>query len=200
MSQGSGKARSGGPLPSLETLRRAYRGNATRGPEHVAGRSVAKTALLGTKLFRPDVSIAKASRWIETFTLVLGEGVMSQDELYHALRRWSRATISRDVRELIARGFLFRPEFERRDHREKWIAMDRSASYRFYVATKKAPTSLDPVGEVRERRPCHRAPADQRGRGVKPQVAVLYGPGPIVRQRRGARPRWHRNPPTWLAA
>jgi hypothetical protein len=62
------------------------------GPEHVAGRSVAKTALLGTKLFGPDVSIAKASRWIETFTLVLREGAMSQDELYHALRRWSRAT------------------------------------------------------------------------------------------------------------
>ena len=114
MSQRSGKARSGGPLPSLETVRRADRGNATRGPEHVAGRSVAKTALLGNKLFGPDVPIAKASRWIETFTLVLREGAMSQHELYHALRRWSRATISRDVRELIARGFLFRPEFERR--------------------------------------------------------------------------------------
>ena len=140
MSQRSGKARSGGLLPSLETLKTAYRGNATRGPEHVAGR---------------------ASRWIETFTLVLGEGVMSQDELYHALRRWSRATISRDVRELIALGFLFRPEFERRDHREKWIAMDRSASYRSYVATKEAHTSLDPVGEVRERRPCHRASSER---------------------------------------
>jgi hypothetical protein len=74
-----------------------YRGNATRGPEHVAGRLVAKTALLGTKLFGPDVSVAKASRWIETLTLVLREGAMSQDELYHALRQWSRATISRDV-------------------------------------------------------------------------------------------------------
>ena len=50
--------------------------------EHVAGRSVAKTALLGAKLFGPDVSVAKASRCIETFALVLPEGAMSQDELY----------------------------------------------------------------------------------------------------------------------
>jgi hypothetical protein len=109
----------------------------------------------------------------------------------------SRATISRDLRELIARGFLFRPEFERQDQREKWMAMDHSAAHRFYVATKKTHTSPDPVGEVRERRRCGRAP---RRRGVKPQVAFLYGPGPIVRQRRGARPRWLRTRPTWLAA
>jgi hypothetical protein len=139
MSRRSGKARSGGPLPSLATLRRAYRGDATRGPELVAGRSVAKTALLGTRLFGPDVSIAKASRWIEIFTVVLREGVMSRNALDHALQRWSRATISRDVHELVARGFLFRPEFERAPHRVKWIAMDRPAAHRFYVATKKTP-------------------------------------------------------------
>jgi hypothetical protein len=84
MSQRSGKARSGGPLPSLETVKRAYRGNATCGPEHVAGRSVAKTALLGTTLFGPDVSIAKASRWIETFALVLPK---RRDEPGRALPR-----------------------------------------------------------------------------------------------------------------
>ena len=62
MSQRSGKVRSGGPLPSLEMVKRFYRGNATRGPGHVAGRSVAKTALLGTKPSWPDVSIAKGEQ------------------------------------------------------------------------------------------------------------------------------------------
>jgi hypothetical protein len=121
MSRGTRKARSGGPLPSLETLTHAYRGDAGLDRELVdTERSVAEAALLGERRFGRDVAVARANRWIEIITIVLREGVMSQDEL----QRGSRATISRDVRELVGLRLVFRPEFERASRRVKWIAMD----------------------------------------------------------------------------
>jgi hypothetical protein len=135
MSRRSRKARSGGPLPSLATLTRVHRGDAKRVPELVdTERSFAESALLGAKLFGPDVTITAASPWIEILSVVLRGGVISQDTIYHALQKWSRATISRDLDALYRRGFVFEPEFEGASHRVRWIAMDLSGRHRFYVA------------------------------------------------------------------
>jgi hypothetical protein len=205
MTRRSRKARSGGPLPSQATLTWVHRGDTKRVRELVdTERSVAETALLSERLFGPDVPIATASRWIEILTVVLREGVISQDAIFHALQKGSRATISRDLDSLYRRGFVFEPEFEGASHRVKWIAMDLSGRHRFYVANEKTHASADPRGELREMRRRRRARADRQRRACraasKPQIVTLYGPGPITRQRRGARPRWLRRRPTWLAA
>ena len=124
------------------------------------------------------------------------------DAIHDALQNWSRATISRDLDGLYQRGLIFEPEFEGASRRFKWIAMDLSGRHRFYVADEKAKASADPVGELRELRRRRRAQADRRQRGcraAKPQVATLYGPGPIIRHRCAARPRWLAARPTWLA-
>jgi hypothetical protein len=182
-----------------------HRGDAKRLPELVdTERAGAEMALRSERLFRPNVpNPTTASRWIEILTLVLREGVISQDAIHDALQNWSRATISRDLDGLYQRGLIFEPEFEGASHRVKWIAMDLSGRRRFYVADEKAKASADPVGELRELRR-RRARADRRRRGCraasKPQVVTLYGPGPIIRHRCGARPRWLKARPTWLAA
>jgi hypothetical protein len=70
MTRRSRKARSGGPLPPLATLTKVHRGEARRVPELVdTERAVAESALLGAKLFGPDVTIAAASRRIEIFSV-----------------------------------------------------------------------------------------------------------------------------------
>jgi hypothetical protein len=165
MSRGTRKARSGGPLPSQETLIHAYKGDARLDRELVdTERSVAETALLGERLFGRDVAITRANRWIEIITIVLREGVMSQDALYHELQRGSRATISRDVRELVGLRLVFRPEFEGASRRVKWIAIDPWGRHRFYVANEKTHASADPVREVRELRRRRRAQAGRQRR------------------------------------
>jgi hypothetical protein len=146
-------------LPSQATLTWVHRGDTKRVRELVATeRSVAETALLSERLFGPDVPIATASRWIEILSVVLREGVISQDAIFHALQKGSRATISRDLDSLYRRGFVFEPEFEGASHRVKWIAMDLSGRHRFYVANEKTHASADPRGELRAmRRPTSRS-------------------------------------------
>jgi hypothetical protein len=192
-------------LPSKSTLTQIYRRDDKREREVVdTERSFAEIALLSERLFSPEVpNPTTASRWIEIITLLLREGVISQNEIFHKLQRWSRSTISRDLDDLFRHGFVFESEFEGASQRCNWIVLDLSGRHRFYVANEKVMASADPLAEVRELRRRRRARADRQRRARragKPQIVTLCGPGPIIRHRAGARPRWLRQRPTWLAA
>ena len=100
---------------------------------------------------------------------------------------------------------MFEPEFEGASHRFAWIAIDPWGRQAFYVADEATLATADPLSEVRELRRRRRARAERRLRArraiqhkvvtrpaAQREVVTIYGPGPIIRQRRGARPRWLR--------